>query len=601
MMASIVAISAKDLFGQFDYRISPPFRSEDDKKAFLLYGENGAGKSTILRLVFHLMGASDGFGHKTFLANCRFRHFEIQFADDSLIRATRDGDADIGRYLLTYISSLGERVCAQIGVDSERNVTNATCPELPAFLAKIKELKLSLYYISEDRQLEIDSPQGKYRTRRDKTLERSSMAEADYVRSASATDLNPSRIANILLQRSIRSASDWLRYQAIQAVGTGDTNVNAIYLDILRKLTMSHGASSSIESTDRLIQRLTSLLNRSAEYSKFGLIPQVDASSWIELLGRIKPQQKKTLTQILTPYVDSLEARLEALAAVQASTSIFIQTLNGFLTRKVVSFDPGLGLRIHSSKEEELPPEILSSGERQLILLFCNVLVSGQNPAIYIIDEPELSLNVMWQRRLLSALVDTDYELHIPCRKVIDLVAFTDFGSMEIYFFEQKLIQRLLSVTLKLKTVDAKSLLADLTEILVFQYFARLTALKRGWGMLDADIVRHLVFTGDSVALNKASYSLHALTQAHQAAALKSFEANVTKEIADWNDDPRKIMRGHDFSVLLYEFCRKKKARHNPFSSYEGLESCLALAFPRDALKAYPLFQRIERFVQNAA
>jgi ABC-type cobalamin/Fe3+-siderophores transport system ATPase subunit len=47
---------------------------------------------------------------------------------------------------------------------------------------------------------------------------------------------------------------------------------------------------------------------------------------------------------------------------------------------------------------------VLSSGEKQLLLLFCNALAASQNTTIFMIDEPELSLNIKWQRQLIRAL-----------------------------------------------------------------------------------------------------------------------------------------------------------------------------------------------------
>jgi ABC-type glutathione transport system ATPase component len=40
------------------------------------------------------------------------------------------------------------------------------------------------------------------------------------------------------------------------------------------------------------------------------------------------------------------------------------------------------------------------------LLLFCSVLVAEEQPSLFIIDEPELSLNVRWQRLLINALLD---------------------------------------------------------------------------------------------------------------------------------------------------------------------------------------------------
>jgi len=49
---------------------------------------------------------------------------------------------------------------------------------------------------------------------------------------------------------------------------------------------------------------------------------------------------------------------------------------------------------------------MLSSGERHLLLLFCNSFVAVDRPSILMIDEPELSLNIKWQRKLIYSLLD---------------------------------------------------------------------------------------------------------------------------------------------------------------------------------------------------
>jgi predicted ATPase len=47
---------------------------------------------------------------------------------------------------------------------------------------------------------------------------------------------------------------------------------------------------------------------------------------------------------------------------------------------------------------------MLSSGEKQLLILLSEVLLQKQTPSIFITDEPELSLHVSWQEKLVSSL-----------------------------------------------------------------------------------------------------------------------------------------------------------------------------------------------------
>lgn len=52
-----------------------------------------------------------------------------------------------------------------------------------------------------------------------------------------------------------------------------------------------------------------------------------------------------------------------------------------------------------------LAPERLSSGEKQLLILLTQALLKQDLPVVYLADEPELSLHVLWQEKLLKSLL----------------------------------------------------------------------------------------------------------------------------------------------------------------------------------------------------
>lgn len=56
----------------------------------------------------------------------------------------------------------------------------------------------------------------------------------------------------------------------------------------------------------------------------------------------------------------------------------------------------------------------LSSGEKQLFILLVEALLQEERPTIYMADEPELSLHVMWQEKIVDAL----RELNPNCQLV---------------------------------------------------------------------------------------------------------------------------------------------------------------------------------------
>lgn len=51
---------------------------------------------------------------------------------------------------------------------------------------------------------------------------------------------------------------------------------------------------------------------------------------------------------------------------------------------------------------EKLSPYLLSSGEKQLLVIMLTALVQECRPAVMFMDEPEISLHIEWQQRLIS-------------------------------------------------------------------------------------------------------------------------------------------------------------------------------------------------------
>ena len=80
---------------------------------------------------------------------------------------------------------------------------------------------------------------------------------------------------------------------------------------------------------------------------------------------------------------------------------VFLDTLKSFIADKKFSLDKG---EFKVERNGLLPIESLSSGEKQLIILFTEALLQKQSPFIFIADEPELSLHIEWQRKILPSI-----------------------------------------------------------------------------------------------------------------------------------------------------------------------------------------------------
>lgn len=90
----------------------------------------------------------------------------------------------------------------------------------------------------------------------------------------------------------------------------------------------------------------------------------------------------------------------------------FLKCLNGFMPDKSFELnkDDTGGVSIILKEGRDRPISIgitsLSSGEKQLFILLAEVLLQKRMPHIFIADEPELSLHIAWQRRIIQAILD---------------------------------------------------------------------------------------------------------------------------------------------------------------------------------------------------
>jgi predicted ATPase len=145
---------------------------------------------------------------------------------------------------------------------------------------------------------------------------------------------------------------------------------------------------------------------RSKAFSSLGLVSPFVVGDLVKVIEGAPSNAQTTVASVLTPYLDGVKARLDALQGIQELVAIFVGGINSFFFNKRVSFDLTIGLRIVAKNGARLAPSMLSSGEKQLLLLFCNTITVTDQPTIFIIDEPEISLNVKWQRKLIKALLD---------------------------------------------------------------------------------------------------------------------------------------------------------------------------------------------------
>lgn len=95
---------------------------------------------------------------------------------------------------------------------------------------------------------------------------------------------------------------------------------------------------------------------------------------------------------------------------VDNSIKKFVNVCNGYLIGKKIIYDESkVTLSIVQTKDDEgIELKNLSSGEKQIISLFAKIYLRGSSDLIVLFDEPELSLSIEWQAKLLPDILKSN-------------------------------------------------------------------------------------------------------------------------------------------------------------------------------------------------
>jgi ABC-type lipoprotein export system ATPase subunit len=132
----------------------------------------------------------------------------------------------------------------------------------------------------------------------------------------------------------------------------------------------------------------------------------VETGLYTETVAIELPKKKLTPTHktIVSLYLTDMNEKLEKFDNLQAKLLAFREIIGAKLQRKemIVDREKGYFFKTTNGNVIELAPSALSSGEQHQIVMFYQLLFSTEKESLFLIDEPEISLHVEWQRQFLS-------------------------------------------------------------------------------------------------------------------------------------------------------------------------------------------------------
>lgn len=113
---------------------------------------------------------------------------------------------------------------------------------------------------------------------------------------------------------------------------------------------------------------------------------------------------KREVASVLHVYAEDTKKKLESLSDLLAKIKLFKKLIDKRFVTKDVTINRKNGIDVRSGLRE-IPLEKLSSGEQHQLVLFFEMLFEIKKNSLILIDEPELSLHVAWQRQFIGDLI----------------------------------------------------------------------------------------------------------------------------------------------------------------------------------------------------
>lgn len=165
------------------------------------------------------------------------------------------------------------------------------------------------------------------------------------------------------------------------------------------KMKINHNKNQSINK-DMLKIILDRLGNEIAEEDRNNIISLLDS-------GKVYEEEFSYLLDLILKLIDNYDKQ----KVFDDKINSFANTCNKYLRgKKFVYNQSELTLLVYllsydSSQGDPIELTKLSSGEKQIVSLFSKLYLDNHKDSILIIDEPELSLSIEWQKMLLPDIM----------------------------------------------------------------------------------------------------------------------------------------------------------------------------------------------------
>lgn len=393
-----------------DYSLNSVLKvSFSDFNVSVIYGENGCGKTTILRLINAFLSQNDSvFSQEKVL------RMSIIFESDGVkqnvlvekkerMESLKDENGSIIKQVSMYYDWSSYRNSTLFGVSSilfgvNRGITNnAHISEEEIYDSVLRtryrekfdenrDLMMFCHMLSRN----LDMNQRRRRGKRiNSTLDLSSPV-------LNIDSVSMDVIEELLVERYRRA-----RVISIDKVQKALFDTLADACDSLDDIDITEDDYQKLllQNKDRLILALTSGSTNTLSKRIVDILRNVNSVNEKDSVS--ENGKNPLLKKLIVNMSNELNKESEGLQAVNRLMEIFNEYIG---PEKYLQITEESAVIKFQSSEETHKIGALSSGERHLLVLLTIFVIEGNRRGLFMVDEPEISLNIVWQRKLLPLL-----------------------------------------------------------------------------------------------------------------------------------------------------------------------------------------------------
>jgi predicted ATPase len=189
---------------------------------------------------------------------------------------------------------------------------------------------------------------------------------------------------------AVKASMERARFDSSRIAQRGDRTFARRLLDKASRLTVKE---------PELRARYSEIEARATELTRNGLL---DDSLDVLPGARLNPTEKR----ILKLFLDDFAAKMRPLAPLSLKLNQLKEIVSAKFLNKRINFDAHEGVTFIAEPDQvQISADALSSGEQHELALMSRLLFSVPPGTTVLIDEPELSLHVSWQHKMIGDLI----------------------------------------------------------------------------------------------------------------------------------------------------------------------------------------------------